>query len=84
MTPQEKAQEILDKLDFTYTHQIGKCEVPISMHNKQKIQCALVFVDLMLDNAGFIWGGREEGVTARDMYKKYWNEVKQILHEKHI
>jgi hypothetical protein len=35
----------------------------------------------MLGNAAMIWGGRntETGLTARDEFRKYWNEVKKEL-----
>ena len=36
-----------------------------------------IFIDEMLECAGYIWGGRntETGVSARDSYRKYWTEV---------
>lgn len=67
MTPKEKADELIRKY-----YSIGAIEVK---------QCALIAVDEMLNNAGFIWGGRdtETGMTARDQYRKYWQEVKQEI-----
>jgi hypothetical protein len=69
MTPQEKAIELVEK--FT----------PISGHAVFSQHYALIAVDEMLNNAGFIWGGRdtETGITARDQYRKYWQEVKQEI-----
>ena len=42
---------------------------------------ALIIANEMLNNAGFIWGGsREEiGLSARDKFREYWNEVKEEI-----
>jgi len=41
----------------------------------------LIVANEMLNNAGFIWGGsREEiGLSARDKFREYWNEVKEEI-----
>lgn len=48
---------------------------------RQAKKCAIVACDMMLDNAGFIWGGAdtETGLTSRDSYRKYWNEIKEEI-----
>lgn len=44
-------------------------------------QRALICIEEQMNNAGFIWGGHnsETGLSARDEYRKYWNEVKSEL-----
>jgi len=71
MTPKEKAEKL-------YNRMLPKSGVVFKLQAKQ---CALVAVDEMLNNAGFIWGGNdtETGLSARDSYRKYWNEVKQEI-----
>ena len=72
MTPQEKAKQLLE----TYSN--------VGMGNGWAEQCALITVNEMIGNAGFIWGGRdvETGLSARDGFRKYWYEVKQVLENK--
>lgn len=76
MTPKEKAKELVS----TYRKEIlrGKYRVDGFVVEELAEECALIAVDEMLNNAGFIWGGRdtETGLSARDEYRKYWNEVK--------
>lgn len=77
MTPKEKAKELFDKYATYAVMWTGGIEV-----EKQNCkQCALIAVNTMLDNAGFIWGGTdsETGLTARDSFRKYWNEVKEEI-----
>jgi len=69
MTPTEKAEELFGiYLIYTENQTVAKT-------------CALIAVDEMLGNAGMIWGGRntETGLTARDEFRKYWQQVKQEL-----
>ena len=69
MTPKEKAEELFGiYLIYTENQTLAK-------------KCALIAVDEMQANAGMIWGGRntETGLTARDEFRKYWQEVKQEL-----
>ena len=76
MTPKEKAQELVwryySEIEHTISDEYAKVDWKIAE------SCALIAVDEMLKNAGFIWGGRdtETGLSARDEYRKYWNEVK--------
>ena len=73
MTPKEKSEELLNKFNNP-----DRTNYPY-VHNAQ--QCALIAVDEMQANAGMIWGGRntETGLTARDEFRKYWQEVKQEI-----
>ena len=75
MTPQEKAKELYLKYypyvnDYSYPEPAAK-------------ELTMITVDEMLNNAGFIWGGRdtETGMTARDQYRKYWQEVKDEINK---
>jgi len=72
MTPKEKAKDL-----------VGKYGIWCWNNEWEEVakKCALIAVDEMLANAGMIWGGRntETGLTARDEFRKYWQEVKQEL-----
>lgn len=75
-TPKEKADDLVDKF-FQY---IPAQQDSVYEYAYAK-QCALIAVDEMQANAGMIWGGRntETGLTARDEFRKYWQEVKQEI-----
>jgi hypothetical protein len=77
MTPKEKADYFVMKFKSSES-QDGYNDVR-DIH--AAIRCALIAVNEMLGNAAMIWGGRntETGLTARDEFRKYWNEVKQEL-----
>jgi hypothetical protein len=77
MTPKEKAKELIDKFIHSES-QDGYNDVR-DIH--AAIRCAIILVNEMLSNAAMIWGGRntETGLTARDEFRKYWQEVKQEL-----
>lgn len=84
MTPKEKAIELVDKMSSqTYSYQpyAGAHYVTEEIGWEAGKKCALIAVDDMLGNAGMIWGGRntETGLTARDEFRKYWQEVKQEI-----
>lgn len=72
MLPKEKAEELA--LKFCISLDSVK-------PNKISINQALKCCDEMLNNAGFIWGGRntETGLSARDSFREYWTEVKEEL-----
>jgi hypothetical protein len=74
MTPKEKAQELFNK----YVNILFDI---VEVEKQNCKQCALIAVDEMLNNAGFIWGGRdtETGLSARDSYRKYLQEVKKEI-----
>lgn len=77
MTTKEKALELVEK--FENIKVIDEFHFGMEWHMSK--QCALIAVYEMLNNAGFIWGGRdtETGKTARDTYRDYWNQVKQEI-----
>lgn len=65
MTPKEKAEKLLHKYRMLFMNE-GKDygeEILVSILAKQ---CALIALDEMINNAGF-------------MYVKYWQEVKQEI-----
>ncbi len=64
MTPKEKAEDLLDKMNVI--HHLKGNGLPVSMHKSQIKQCALVAVDDIL-NIGLFYN-----VT-------YWTEVKQEI-----
>jgi predicted DNA-binding transcriptional regulator len=76
MTPKEKAEELLDKMNVIhYRTLVGKkkdMRVPISMYDSQIKQCALIAVDEII-NTGLLEG------TTTGVLKKYWKEVKQEI-----
>jgi hypothetical protein len=82
MTPKEKAKSLVDKMYFVISNN-GQFTGVHSIPNKfiEAKQCALIAVDEMLNNAGFIWGGRdtETGLGVRDSYRKYLQEVKKEI-----
>jgi hypothetical protein len=73
MTPKEKAQE----LDSRFYELVADTPDP----EWRAKEGALIVASEMLNNAGFIWGGsREEiGLSARDKFREYWNEVKEEI-----
>lgn len=68
MTPKEKARQLVDIMSYESDSRYSK-------------QCSLVVVDEMINNACYIWGGRntETGLSARDEYRNYWEQVKQEI-----
>ncbi len=81
MTSKEKAIELVDRF-YDYVNcwgNDGNADYSLAKENAR--QCALIAVDEMLNNAGFIWGGgdTETGLSARDSYRKYLQEVKQEI-----
>lgn len=79
MTPKQKAEKLwwdyYSAIEHTLSEEYSPHESAIAK------QCALIAVDEMLNNAGFIWGGGTTGESARDEYRKYWNEVKKELED---
>jgi hypothetical protein len=69
MTAKEEAKELVD----IYYKEVKYIE------GAKKY--ALIAVNIMLKNARFIWGGRdtETGLSARDTFRKHWQEVKQEI-----
>ena len=74
MTPKEKAVEL-----YNYYEQLIRDHTRgVSIKELAK-QCTLTAVNEMIKHAGFIWGGTRIGLSARDLYIKYWEEVKQEI-----
>jgi hypothetical protein len=65
MTPKEKANELYSKFDNLFNKDFM---LPIIYDNQLK-ECALIAIDLVLDNL--------EDHTGEDI--KYWQEVKQEI-----
>jgi lipid-binding SYLF domain-containing protein len=76
MTTKEKAEQLVNSFIPHVRWKMGQEDVM-----QRAKECALIAVDEMLNNAGFIWGGRdtETGLSARDSYRKYLQEVKQEI-----
>jgi hypothetical protein len=73
MTAKEKAKSLIEEM---YCVEDPMGNYPMCYETAK--QCALIAVDEMLNSAGFIWGGRdtETGLSARDSFREYWQEVK--------
>lgn len=68
MTQKEKAEELFKKMDVIHYMKLGGKNsnskgLPISMHNDQVKQCALIAVDELIKETG----------------SKYWYDVKQEI-----
>tara|TARA_R110000868_G_scaffold88543_1_gene246825 strand:- start:6 stop:236 length:231 start_codon:yes stop_codon:yes gene_type:complete len=73
MTPQEKAKELLQKMDVIHYVKLGGINknskgLPVSMHDDQIKQCALIAVDEILNKA-----------ICKYSEAVYWQEVKKEL-----
>lgn len=83
MTPSEKAKDLIEKfIPYVWSgaSYIGIEEVEMMRDNPKEL--AKIFVNEMLSCAGYIWGGRTDEqlyITARDEYRKYWDEVKEEI-----
>ena len=86
MTPKEKARELIDKMDVIHYMKLGGKNsnskgLPISMHDSQVKQCALIAVDEILENVNYFFTELEkDGLPNKfDDEIEYWNEVKQEI-----
>jgi hypothetical protein len=82
MTPKEKAEKLVHNFKkYSYYPTTNDDVLFVNQLNYNAKKCALIAVDEMLGNAAMIWGGRntDTGLTARDEFRKYWNEVKQEI-----
>lgn len=73
MTPKEKAEELLEKMNVI--HHLKGNGLPVSMHKSQIKQCALIAVDEIIQAIDFDW----MEVQNLDREHAYWNEVKQEI-----
>jgi hypothetical protein len=70
MTPQEKAKELLEKMNVI--HYLKGNGLPVSMHKSQIKQCALIAVDELIK--------QEEKHNNGTFYpSNYWQEVKEEM-----
>lgn len=79
MTPKDKARELISKMDVIHYMKLGGKNkdsrgLPISMHDDQVKQCALIAVDEMLNN--FLSNRTTE--YGRERYH-FWQQVKQEI-----
>jgi len=79
MIPKDKALELCQRFGYLGIKWEQTEYTTLSLENAK--QCASIVVNEMLNNAGFIWGGTdsETGLSARDAFRKYWNEVKEEI-----
>jgi hypothetical protein len=71
MTPKEKAEELLEKMNVI--HYLKGNGLPVSMHRSQIKQCALIAVDEIF----FALKYNLDGATSGSV--KYWQKVKQEI-----
>jgi len=47
------------------------------LNKLKEVDKVKLFIDEMIECSGYIWGGRntELGLSARDSYRKYWQDV---------
>ena len=84
MSPKEKALKLVDAFYQLFPPQryVAKTDGDIVLDydtwDRAKM-AALVSVNQMLDNAGYIWGGAKDGRTSRDLYREFWTKVKEEI-----
>jgi hypothetical protein len=79
MTPKEKAQELLDKMNVTHYLKLGGKNknskgLPVSMHRTQVKQCALKAVDEILTT---LYDLKFGNALVEEL--DYWEEVKKEI-----
>jgi hypothetical protein len=83
MTPTEKAQDLLDKMNVIhYRTLVGKnkdMKVPISMYDSQIKQCALIALDEI--EKALIDYGRGDSLQLQNMDSefRYWLKVREEI-----
>lgn len=81
MTPKEKSQDLLAKMDVIHYHKLvtqPQCKgLPVSMHDDQIKQCALICCDEIIQAIDFDW----MEVQNLDREHAYWNEVKEEINK---
>lgn len=80
MTPKEKAKELVTKYASLTITTLGcgaengnPCIITNVMFTESARRCALIAVDEILNNAGFV------SPPFRDLYREYWSNVKQEI-----
>lgn len=79
MTPKEKAEELLEKMNVI--HHLKGNGLPVSMHKSQIKQCALIAVDEVINEyeSNICNSGYDYDFERWDMQRDYWKEVKQEI-----
>ena len=76
ISPEEKAKELLSKMDVIHYHKLitqPQCKgLPVSMHDDQIKQCALVAVDEIISIYQY-------ANSFKAKQREYWENVKQEL-----
>jgi len=80
MTPKEKAKELIEKMNVIHYVKLGGKNtnskgLPVSMHDDQIKQCALIAVDEIIEElleCGEVW------MKSRIIY---WQEIKQEIRD---
>jgi hypothetical protein len=83
MTPQEKALDLLKKMDVIHYMKLGGKNLdskglPVSMHNSQIKQCALIAVDEIINECSNWAGGSMDNGWDTNRFD-YLEEVKQEI-----
>lgn len=73
MTPKEKAEELLEKMNVI--HHLKGNGLPVSMHKSQIKQCALIAVDEITQAIDFDW----MEVQNLEREHAYWDKVKEEI-----
>ena len=72
MTPQEKAQQLVDQyMDLSEEQEY---DTPRDMPKEMAIKCALIAVNEIINAETYIWGGYN-----RDEYRNYFQAVKEEI-----
>ena len=83
MTPTEKAQDLLDKMNVIhYRTLVGKkkdMRVPISMYDSQIMQCALIAVDEIEQALTDYGRGDSFQLQNMDSEFRYWSKVREEI-----
>lgn len=79
MTPKEKADELLEKMNVI--HHLKGNGLPVSMHKSQIKQCALIAVDELINEYKYniCYCGYDHDWDMWDRKRDYWIEVKQEI-----
>lgn len=79
MTPKEKAEELLEKMNVI--HYLKGNGLPVSMHKSQIKQCALIAVEELINEyeSNICNSGYDYDFERWDMQRDYWIEVKEEI-----
>jgi hypothetical protein len=77
MTPQEKAKELLEKMNVI--HYLKGNGLPVSMHKSQVKKCALIAVDEIEEALTDYGRGYSFQLQNMDSEFRFWENVKQEI-----